>query len=241
MRYLVVCSYFGHPYYGWQKQSDVKTIQGEIEAVLSRYFNDKITIHGSGRTDAKVHAIGQTFHFDAPKVNQKSLLYALNKMLSSDIKLLKIKTVSDQFHARYDVKEKVYRYGIVLSDKEPFLTQTRLVYPYPFDLAKFKQALDLFSGRHDFRSFTSKPSDEEKFVRDIFFIKVKQVGKEVIVDFSGSGFMQGQIRMIVGTALAYAGDKIQLDYMTTRLDCTQRQVTSYKVGGEGLYLIRVKY
>lgn len=241
MRYLVVCSYNGKDFFGWQKQVDVRTVQGEIERGLSTFFNQEINIHGSGRTDAKVHAIGQTFHFDAPKTDKNKLIYALNKMLPADIKLLKIKTVAETFHARHSAKEKVYRYGILLKDKDPFNVDYKLIYPYPFDLARFKAALELFVGRHDFRCFTSKPVDEDGFVREIFAIKIKQSKEEVVVDFFATGFMQGQIRMMIGTALAVASAKLELGYITSRLDIKERNTTSYKADGQGLYLIKVKY
>jgi tRNA pseudouridine38-40 synthase len=241
MRYLVVCSYNGKNYFGWQKQVDVQTVQGTIEQVLSTYFNQQIIIHGSGRTDAKVHAIGQTFHFDAPTIDGAKLLYACNKMLPADIKLKTIKKVKADFHARFSVKEKVYRYGILLQDKDPFLSDYRLIHPYGFDLARFKSALTLFVGRHNFSSFTSKPDDEEGFVREIFSIKFKTKNNEVTVDFAGNGFMQGQIRMMIGTALAIASGRLEEDYIQTRLDNVNRNITSYKAGGQGLYLIKVKY
>ncbi|HKM02478.1 MAG TPA: tRNA pseudouridine(38-40) synthase TruA [Bacilli bacterium] len=241
MRYLVTVSYNGAAYAGWQKQNDRVSVQGEIERVISTLFNKEISIFASGRTDAKVHALGQTFHFDGDKVDKAKLLYSLNKMLPNDIKLCKIKTVKDTFHARFNAIAKTYRYEIALSDKEPFLNDLRLIYPFAFDEDKFRTALALFEGHHDFKSFTSKPSDEAGYVREIFAIRVKKSGRFITTDFIGNGFMRGQIRMMIGTALAYANGKIELDYIKLRLGEDKRNTTIYKVGGEGLYLINVKY
>ncbi len=241
MRYLVTLSYRGTAYWGWQKQVDAKTIQGEIERVLSTYFNTKVAIQGSGRTDRAVHALGQTFHFDAIKTDQKKLLYALNKMLPEDINLLRIKRVSNDFHARYNVKEKVYRYIISTRAKEPLFSDLKLFYPYWLDENKFRLALAKFVGVHNYQSFTSKPSDDAGFVREIFDIRIKKSKGEYIVDFFGTGFMQGQIRMMIGTALALASDKIDEEYLEKRLEEPTRMITSHKVSGQGLYLIRVKY
>lgn len=241
MRYLVTCAYNGANYFGWQKQVNVKTVQEKIETVLSRFFNENIIIHASGRTDAKVHALGQAFHFDAVKSDKPKLLYSLNKMLPNDIKLLTIKTVKDSFHARYSAKQKTYRYDILLIDKDPFNRELILFYPYLFDIKRFEDALSLFVGCHDFKSFTSKPSDEGKFIREIFSITVKQKGQKISTTFVGSGFMQGQIRMMIATCLAVASGKIETDYIKLRLNNEVRNTTCYKVDGQGLYLVKVKY
>lgn len=241
MRYLVTCRYNGTKYYGWQKQPEAVTIQGVIEQTLSTFFNVETKIYGSGRTDAGVHAIGQTFHFDGVITDLDKFIYSINKMLPGDIELLSIKKVKADFHARHHAKEKIYRYGIELKAKDPFLQDFRLLYPYPFNLALFSQSLALFIGTHNFSAFTSKPSDEANFVRTIFDIKVKKRQSEVVIDFFGSGFMNGQIRMMIGTALAVASEKINLDYITNRLNQQDRNITSYKADSQGLYLIRVKY
>lgn len=241
MRYLVTVRYNGARYFGWQKQKDVMTVQGEIEKVLSTYFDKEVTISGSGRTDAKVHGIGQTFHFDGPLLVMNQFLYSINKMLPSDIELLKIKRVKDDFHARFNAKEKVYRYAISLKAKDPFNQDFKLFYPYQFDFQLFKNMLSLFKGRHNFGSFTSKPDDEENFYRTVYDVKVKRLKNDVIVDFFGNGFMNGQVRMMIGSALGVASGKIDQEYITSRLDSNDRNITSYKVEGQGLYLIKVKY
>lgn len=241
MRYLVTVSYNGAKFKGWQKQPGERTVQGEIERVFSSYFDQKVNIHGSGRTDAEVHALGQVFHFDAENIDTKKFLYSLNKMLPSDIKLVKIKRVSDNFHARYNAKKKIYRFVITKDSKDPFNEDFVLLYPLAFDIEKLKEALFLFIGKHNFSAFTSKKEDEENFIRQIYALHVKTTRKKVTIDFIGNGFMTGQIRMMVGTALTYASGKIGLDYIANRLDSYTRQITSYKVSGRGLYLLKVIY
>lgn len=241
MRYLVTVAYKGTYFKGWQKQPHERTVQGEIEQVFSTYFNKEVIIHGSGRTDAGVHAYGQVFHFDADKLDQTKFLYSMNKMLPGDIQLSKIKRVKNDFHARFNAKEKHYRFVISLCGKDPFKEDFVLFYPFLLDADKLNEALSLFVGKHCFQSFTSKKEDEDLFVREIFSINVAVANQKVVLDFVGNGFMNGQIRMMVGTSLAYASGKIPLSYITARIDAKDRHITSYKVSGQGLYLMKVKY
>ena len=161
MRVLGVCSYKGTNYYGWQKQVGFVSVQSTIEEVLSKVYDSPITITGSGRTDAGVHALRQYFHFDTEKEKDlKQLAYALNKMLPEDIKILSFEKVADDFHARYNAKRKIYEYRIVLKNKDPFQDQLAYVYPMDFDFDLFKLALDKFVGKHNYQDFTSKEEDE---------------------------------------------------------------------------------
>ena len=139
MRILGVCSYKGTNYYGWQKQVGFVSVQSTIEEVLSKVYDSPISITGSGRTDAGVHALRQYFHFDTEKEKDlKQLAYSLNKMLPEDIKILSFERVADDFHARYNAKRKVYEYRIVLKNKDPFQDQLAFVYPMELDFDLFK-------------------------------------------------------------------------------------------------------
>ena len=135
MRILARVSYNGTNYLGWQRQPGSKTIQETIEGELSRFFNRQILIYGAGRTDAGVHSLGQTFHFDVDEdeVDISRLIYSLNKMLPDDIKIDDMEEVEDDFHARYSAKEKIYGYSVVMDNKDVFLYQTMyvgLIYSY---------------------------------------------------------------------------------------------------------------
>ncbi|NLB48394.1 MAG: tRNA pseudouridine(38-40) synthase TruA [Erysipelotrichia bacterium] len=243
MKIFGTCAYKGTNYHGWQKQVDRVSVQNTIEEALSLIYNTKITIFGSGRTDAGTHAHRQSFHFEAPKQKDLAqLTYALNKILPVDIKIHGLSTVDDSFHARFSVKRKIYEYHIVLTNKEPFFYGTAYIYPFEFDYPLFKKALQLFIGEHNFQDFTSREDDEFNFVRVIYDIKVKKKGNLVIVTFEGNGFMRYQIRNIVGTALAVASKKELLDFITAHLEHTKdRAIVSYKAPACGLYLADVKY
>ena len=243
MRILGVCSYKGTNYYGWQKQVGFVSVQSTIEEVLSKVYDMPISITGSGRTDAGVHAIRQYFHFDTDKEKDlKQLAYALNKMLPEDIKIISFEKVADDFHSRYDAKRKIYEYRIVLKNKDPFLEQLACIYPMEFDFDLFKSALDKFVGKHNYQDFTSKEEDEGGFVREIYGIKVNKDGNNISVTFEGNGFMRYQIRNMIGAALNVANKKETLDFIDYHLEEDKpREIISYKAPANGLYLVDVLY
>ena len=243
MRVLGVCSYKGTNYYGWQKQVGFVSVQSTIEEVLSKVYDMPITITGSGRTDAGVHAIRQYFHFDTDKEKDlKQLAYALNKMLPEDIKIISFENVADDFHSRYNAKRKIYEYRIVLKNKDPFLEQLACIYPMEFDFDLLKSALDKFVGKHNYQDFTSKEEDEGGFVREIYGIKVNKDGNNISVTFEGNGFMRYQIRNMIGAALHVANKKENLAFIDYHLkEDKQREIISYKAPANGLYLVDVLY
>ena len=243
MKVLGVCEYKGTAYYGWQKQVGYVTIQSKIEEVLSKVFDAPISIYGSGRTDAGVHAIGQTFHFVPPKEKDlDQLKYALNKMLPDDIRILSFKEVDDDFHARYSAKRKIYEYRILLNNKDPFNYDLAYLYPMSFDLDLFDKALQKFVGEHNYQDFTSKEEDENGFVRQIYSINVSKENDLVKVVFEGNGFMRYQIRNMIGTALCAASNKESIDFIDYHLNEKKtREIVSYKSPACGLYLVKVVY
>ena len=242
MRILGVCSYKGTNYYGWQKQVGFVSVQSTIEEALSKVYDTAITITGSGRTDAGVHAYKQYFHFDVDKEKDlKQLAYSLNKMLPEDIKILSFEKVGDDFHSRYNAKRKIYEYHIVLKNKDPFQDEFAFVYPMELDFDLFKEALNKFVGKHNYQDFTSKEEDEDGFIRTIYSIEVNQDKDVVSIDLIGDGFMRYMIRDIIGTSLAIASGKEDISYIDRHLDSVNREIVSYKAGSEGLYLIDVIY
>ncbi|NLZ15866.1 MAG: tRNA pseudouridine(38-40) synthase TruA [Erysipelotrichaceae bacterium] len=243
MKIFGTCAYKGTNYYGWQKQVNHISVQGTIEEALSQIYNTKITIIGSGRTDAGTHAIKQCFHYETDKEKDlEQLAYALNKILPEDIKIHGLSLVDDCFHARYSAKRKVYEYQIALTNKDPFIFDAAYIYPYEFNLLVFKEALMLFLGEHNFQDFTSKEIDEDNFVRTIYDIKIEQNDNIIKVTFEGNGFMRYQIRNMVGTALVIASNKERIDFIVSHLDSNKiRSIVAYKAPANGLYLVDVRY
>ncbi len=243
MRLLAKVSYQGHNYQGWQKQIDAPTVEETIEKVLSQIFATPISIHGSGRTDAGVHAKGQRFHFDIPKPFPiDRLQYSMNCLLPNDIYIETLEEVSDDFHARYSAKGKIYEYDILFGHRDVFSYQTETNIPQPTDISLFKEALQLFVGQHNFQNFTSKEEDENNFVREIYEITTEEVDSHMRIILKGNGFMRYMIRFIIGTSLAVAQNKESLSFIKEHLDGDgKRDIVCYKAPSEGLYLIDVMY
>ncbi len=243
MRVLGVVSYKGTRFQGWQKQPTVVTVQGEIEKALSQVLNSEVTIFGSGRTDAGVHAFGQTFTFDMSKdLDLDKLCFSINRMIDKDIKILSFKKVDDDFHARFSAKSKTYLYKIRLGVKDPFENEFQYIYPFEFDFDLFSKALKQFEGKHCFKDFTSKEEDEDGYVREIYQIVSKKQDNDITVEFTGNGFMRYQIRNMVGAALAVASKNEDLNFIPNHLKEEKiREICQYKAPPQGLYLIKVEY
>ena len=161
MKVLGICTYKGTNYYGWQKQVGFVSVQSTIEECLSQVYDSPISIQGSGRTDAGVHAIRQYFHFVTDKEKDlNQLAYSLNKMLPDDIKIITFSLVDDDFHARYSAKQKIYEYHLLLTNKDTFNYDLAYVFPMKLDINLFKEALQLFKGTHNYQDFTSKEEDD---------------------------------------------------------------------------------
>lgn len=244
MRIRGVVAYKGTNYAGWQIQPKKRTIEGEIERVLSEIFNCEINIVGSGRTDAGVHALGQVFHFDVDSLSLDldRIRYSANKMLPKDIDLRSLEVVEDSFHSRYNATEKVYRYSICFMEKLPILSDVVYVCPQPTDIDLLMEALMKFKGQHNFQNLTSKEEDFDNFVREIYDIRFEVEEDDFSVLFTGNGFMRYQIRYMVGAALAVAWGKEDISYIDELLDDSkERKIISYKAPGQGLMLVGVNY
>ena len=242
MKVLGICSYKGTNYYGWQKQVGFISVQEKIEECLSKVYDTTINIQGSGRTDAGVHALKQYFHFVVDKEKDlKQLAYSLNKMLPDDIKIISFEKVDDDFHARYNAKEKIYEYRILLTNKDPLSFDLAYIYPMELDIELFKQALNKFVGTHNYQDFTSKEEDESNFVRNIYSIDVIKENDLVRIVFKGNGFMRYQIRNMIGAAINVANGKEKLEFIDKHLDSKNREIIAYKAPASGLYLMDVIY
>lgn len=245
MRIFGVVAYQGNNYQGWQKQSDAPSVEEAIEKVFSKILNCDINIYGSGRTDAGVHACHQTFHFDVEKENLDldKLKYAVNSLLPKDIFIKELKIVSDDFHARFSIKEKTYEYVIRFGNRDVFNYQNEATILFPTDIELLKKSLSLFIGKHNYQNFTSKEEDEAGFVREIKEISVDydKENNRLKICLTGNGFMRYMVRYIVGTSLAVAQGKEDISFIERNLDAKERNIVSYKAPAEGLFLKDVKY
>ena len=245
MRYLAVVAYRGTPFCGWQKQtvSKLPSIEEMIEVVLSRVLNNKTKIFGSGRTDAGVHALGQTFHFDSDKeLDTAKLMNSMNKLLPLDISILSIKRVPDDFHARFSAKGKTYIYKIRNDKiKYPFAYDMEYTLGQKLDLDKMREAAQVFVGEHNFQNFTSKEEDEQKFTRNIGDISIKTEKNNIEISLTGNGFMRYMVRMIVGSLIQVGLGKMTAKDLQVALENPVRKPSSHKAPAYALYLKEVIY
>jgi len=242
VRYLGIVSYDGSAYNGWQRQPDAPSVEQALEEVFSLILNTPITVYGSGRTDAGVHALGQTFHFDCDKkFVMKKLLLGVNSLLPKDIQVKRLKKVPSEFHARYNATYKHYRYLINNNEYSTFQRQYAMQIRYNLDLAAIREAMKLFIGTHNFQDFTTKDTDKDDFIRVIHRISLSRHNGLLRIDVIGSGFMTYMVRFIVGTLIAIGQGREEVSFISNHLDQGERHIVSYKAEPQGLYLFEVGY
>ena len=243
MRIRLDISYDGHNFKGFQRQIKERTVQQEIETVLSRIFNTDIVISASGRTDAGVHALKQVVTFMPNKeVSDLALLrYSLNRMLPNDIHVNAIQFVDDSFHPRLHALLKTYKYILNMGEANPFYENYRYEFKRKLDVNKVLEAKELFVGEHNFKNFTTKEEDNHDYVRTINSIDIKQDEDVLEITLIGNGFMRYMVRMIVGTLIAIGIGKEDKNFIVNKLEDTNRMPVIYKAPPQGLYLVDVKY
>lgn len=242
MRYLITFSYDGTNYNGYQKQLNKNTIQDKIESALNKITSNKIIIHASGRTDSKVHALNQKAHFDLDKeYDIYKLKKSINSLIPEDIHISKIEVVDNDFHARFNVKEKEYIYKLNIGDYNPIDRNYVYQYNKELDLDKMIEASKYLLGEHNFKSFTKTDDSKEDYIRNIYKINITKKDNIITFDFIGNGFLRYMIRNIVGTLIEVGENKIEPIKVKEILDSQNRKNAGKTAHPEGLYLYNVKY
>lgn len=246
MRYLITFSYDGTLYKGYQKQLGQNTIQNQLEMVLFKLNrNKKVSVHATGRTDAGVHALKQKAHFDLDKkFDLEKLKNSMNKMLPADIYVKKVEFVSDNFHARYDVKSKEYNYRINMGEYNPLQRNYELQYNKKLNIEEITRALKFIEGTHDFKSFTKTSPDINDYTRTILSTNIyfdDQDNNRIIISIVGTGFLRYMVRNIVGLLIEVgSGTKSATDVINI-LEAKDRTVSAKTAPACGLYLKDIFY
>ncbi len=242
MRYLITFSYDGSKYKGYQKQPDEVTIQGELERVLTHINNSEVLVSASGRTDAGVHALNQTAHFDLKiNITPEKLKMALNSLLPDDIYVKKVEEVDSNFHARFNVKEKEYIYKINVGEYNPLEKDYVYQYNKELDIDKIKEAIKYFEGTHDFKSFTKNNDEKDDFVRTIINTSIDIKENIITISFRGTGFLRYMVRNMVGCLIEVGQLKRESIEVKTILEAKDRTKAGITARPEGLYLKEVSY
>lgn len=246
----LVIGYDGSDYCGWQRQSNGRSIQGEIEALLARMTREEVDLHGAGRTDAGVHADGMVAHFHtAARISPTDFRRGLNAMLPGAIRVFAAEYVDASFHARFSAIGKEYRYEIFHGPiQPPRLRRYSLHVSGPLDLEGISSCLDLLQGTHDFSSFENTGTrDKSKVsgrgaVRTIHEARlVRDGGNGLTLHFQGDGFLRNMIRNLVGTLLEAGRGKISPQEFAVILDAKDRTAAGPTAPAHGLCLTRVIY
>ena len=239
-----VLQYEGTRYQGWQRQTTtLNTIQGKLEAILSKMTGEQEEVTGSGRTDAGVHAFGQVINFRInTEISAHRLMEEINSYLPEDIALISLEEASPRFHARLNATGKEYRYR-VLNSSIPRVFDRRYVYRLPekLDVKAMREGVSYLLGKHDFKAFTSKKKTKKSTVRTIYDIKIEEKEDELIFTFSGDGFLYHMVRIMMGTLLEIGLHKREPESIPLLFAGGKREDAGFLAPAQGLALMKVYY
>lgn len=256
MNYKLTLQYDGTKLNGWQKQGNTdNTIQGKLEAILERMYGQYVEIHGSGRTDAGVHALGQVANFHAPveehhnssievirKYSVEEIKATLNEYLSKDIRVLKVENVDERFHARLTAKAKTYEYRIDNGEvANVFQRKFVMREEEPLDLETMREAANYLVGTHDFKTFCANKKMKKSTVRTIYSISIEEKDGIVSIKYNGNGFLYNMVRILTGTLIEVGRGKHKPEEMQGILDAMERGAAGFTAPAQGLYLVEVEY
>lgn len=235
--------YNGANFYGWQKQKDKRTVQGEIEKAIFSLTGVEVCLEGSGRTDKGVHALAQVANFLVEsKIPTSNFKGALNNLLPSDVRIKKVEEVSMEFHSRFSAKKKTYKYVVQVGGEPSAVACNHLAfYPYSVTFEKILNASKMLIGRHNFKGFCSADTSVTNFERTIYDITVKKQGRKFVFEISGNGFLYNMVRIIVGTLLDVGRGSLDESDVEKALTEHDRNFSGVTMPACGLYLKKVEY
>ncbi len=249
MNYKLTIQYDGTDFHGWQLQNGQRTVQGELERVLSLLEGSEVNVAGSGRTDAGVHAEGQVASVNLQQTfKPQKLRAAINGNLRSDLRVIKVEEADDDFHARFSAKEKTYLYRVINSPViSPFWARYAHQDSRPLDVAKMNKAARSFLGEHDWTAFSNAKSDSDNKVRTISGFDVESTwdsrSRSAMIEFriTGNGFLRYMVRSIVGTLLEIGRGEREPESIESAIVNLDRDLAGITAPANGLTLLEVHY
>ena len=244
-RYQILIEYVGTNFRGWQVQKKGKTIQGLIQAKISKLLKEKILLIGSGRTDTGVHAIEQSAHFDCKNQIKETekFLKSVNHFLNKDgVTLLKIKKRNINFHARFSARMRVYKYIIINRLGGPVIEKDRAWHIMKeLDLTTMKKAAKKLVGTKDFSTFRASSCRAKSPIKTMKIVKIKSLKNKMEIEFRSQSFLQQQVRSMVG-CLKYVGEKKwSLKKFENVMKSKKRVLCAPPAPPQGLFLVRIIY
>lgn len=244
-RLKLIVAYDGAAFAGWQSQLHRNTVQDRLERAFRLISGERLRVHGAGRTDAGVHALGQCAHVDVTDRHLSASRWtsALNALLPPTIRILKCQYVRHNFHARFSAKGKVYRYRIWSAPILPPLELGRAWHiPGRLDVEVLKAAGEEFVGVHDFAGFAAdRGNPERSAIREIHSVRLRRKGPCITIEFDGDGFLYKMVRLMVGSMARAALGKMTIAEIAARLSSCRSSEARFPAPAEGLFLCRVRY
>ncbi len=240
--YKLTLCYDGTRYFGWQRQENRSTVQGKLEAVLSEFDGETVEVHGSGRTDAGVHAKAQVASFRLRQdADCETVLQYLRQYLPEDIGVLSVEKADERFHARLNAKRKTYRYTL-WTDDTPCIFLRKYVYVFrnALDINAMRQAAELLCGTHDYAAFCANSHMKKSTVRTVEKIEIEEIQHGLSVTLTANGFLHHMVRILVGTILE-VGRGIRTPQSVEQLFYDKRAAAGFTVPAKGLCLMEVEY
>lgn len=241
--YKMTIIYDGSRYQGWQRQKNTgQTVQGLLENAISRVCGRETRIHGSGRTDGGVHALGQTASMTLPgKVEETAFQVELNALLPEDIRVRSMELVKNGFHARKKAVGKRYEYFVDTREKpDVFTRKYSFHFPHNLDVAAMEKTAGFLIGKHDFAGFTDK-LDEISTIRTIYDITIEKQEEKIRFEFYGTGFMYHMVRILTGTLLETGLRERAPETVADILAAGKRENAGFLAPAKGLFLKEVYY
>lgn len=243
MNCKIIIQYDGTRYDGWQKQGNTdQTIQGKLEAILSKMAGEPIEVHGAGRTDAGVHSRGQTANFHLKKrMDLQEVKIYLNRYLPEDIEVTEIEEVDGRFHSRLTASKKIYVYRIGQGKKAVFERKYRYLVEEKLDLERMRCAASYCVGQHDFKSFCANKHMKKSTVRTIISIAFEEKEGDIFITYTGNGFLYNMVRILTGTLIEIGLGLKEPDDMKWILEKKDRSAAGKTAPAQGLTLWEVTY
>ena len=238
-----VVEYNGGDFFGWQKQNGKRTVQGELEHAFFELCKEEVEFAGSGRTDRGVHALGQVASVRCCcPIPLKNIKQALNNLLPSDIRILKVENSKEDFHARFSAKRKTYVYVVQTGGQRSAIDfKTIGFYPYEVDFEKMKCVARDLVGKHNFRAFASSDTNVQNFEREIYAVKLSKCGRKIKFEITGNGFLYNMVRIIAGTLISVGRGFYEPERIRDILEARERTADGVTAPPNGLVLVGIDY
>ena len=243
-RIALIVEYDGTNYCGWQIQKNGISVQQRLEEALEKALKVKTPDVGAGRTDARVHALGQVAHFDADTdIPPDKFFYVLNTLLPDDIRIKRSFAAPEGFHARFSAKGKHYQYRIRNTREKGAVDRLYTMFvPVPLDIGKIREAAAYIEGEHDFAAFCAAGSDlKGTTVRTVYSVDAVKEGGYITIDVKGNGFLYNMVRIIAGTLIAVGKGKLAPEAVRAAIEAKDRTLAGATAQAQGLFLMEVYY